>query len=69
MADQKIIEEVERYASRLGLSPSTVCVRATGNSRLLLRIARRIEQTEFDVVRLRDYMAQNPPPENAGAAQ
>ncbi len=65
MKDTSIITEVETYAKSAGLSPSTVCVRATGNSRLLDRLKRRANQTETDLVRLRAYMAENPTSEAA----
>lgn len=62
MTDEKILAEVEAYCSKMGLSPSTVCVRATGNSRLMDRIRRRLDQLDTDIERLRVFMIENPPP-------
>jgi len=58
--EEQVIAEVEAYSRQRGLSPSTVCVRATGNSRLLARMRNRAKQTADDVTRLRRYMACNP---------
>ena len=65
MLTQEIIAEVEDYAERARLSASTVCVRATGNSRLLARLKRRADQMQTDIERLRVYMAENPIAETA----
>ena len=68
MEHENIIHDIEAYAEETGLAVSTICERATGNSRLLGRIKRRFSQTETDVRKLRAYMAAHPP-QNERAAQ
>lgn len=57
MTEQTLIKEIEDFAKAHNLKPSTVCVRATENSRLYERLKRRAQQTEEDARRLREYMA------------
>jgi len=64
----EIITEIAAYAKATGLSASTVCVRATGNSRLMERLERRRNQTEEDAKRITAFMADNPPSKE-GTAQ
>ena len=69
MENRNIIIEIEEYAKAAGLSTSTVCVRATGNSRLFARLNRRFNQTDADTKRLRQFMDANPVEKKEGAAQ
>jgi hypothetical protein len=62
-----ILDELSTYAKQAGLSSSTVCVRALGNSRFPERHLRRLRQIAEDEARLRDYMAANPPKKDAAA--
>lgn len=62
---QDIIDEIQAYCEAAGISPSTLGVRALGNSRYFDRLQRRIEKTAEDADRLRAYMAENPPKEDA----
>jgi len=63
-----IIEKLEAYCASTGLSPATVCNRATNNARLFDRLKNRAQQTDKDVLALEKYMASNPPQPDAGAA-
>ena len=56
-----IIAQIEAYCSQANISPSTLCVRALGNSRFMGRLQRKIEKIDEDVKRLSAYMAANPP--------
>lgn len=56
-----LLSEVEDYCKRMNIQPSTLAVRALGNSRFFDRHARRIEKFEADKQKLRDFMAENPP--------
>ena len=58
---QDIIEEIQAYCEAAGISPSTLGVRALGNSRYFDRLKRRLDKTAEDADRLRTYMAENPP--------
>jgi len=69
MEHRTIIDEVQDYCTRAGISPSTLGVRALGNSRFLDRLHRKIEKFEEDADKLRAFMAANPvPSETTGAA-
>ena len=63
MENTDIIQQIEEYCSKAKISPSTLGVRALGNSRILDRLSRKIEKFEEDVATLRDWMAANPPRE------
>jgi hypothetical protein len=70
MAHTSLIDEIRDYCARANIEPSTLGVRALGNSRIMERLERRLERIETDEARLRAYMEANPPepqPE-AGAA-
>jgi hypothetical protein len=57
---QDIREKLERYAAEAGLTPNTVCKKATGNFRLLSRMEGRARQLSEDVRRLERFMEDNP---------
>ncbi|TFL16411.1 hypothetical protein [Jannaschia formosa] len=65
MTEPDIISEIEAYCAATKLKPSTVCVRATGSSRLIARLKRRAEQNAKDAKRIREFIAANPPPPEA----
>ena len=58
-AKPQILVELEAYAEKVGLTPSTVCYYATKNARLPERLAKRIATLERDEAALRRYMAEN----------
>lgn len=60
--DKDLLTEMHDYCRRAGISPSTLCVRAIGNSRYPGRLQRRIEKAETDADKIRSYMVDNPPP-------
>jgi len=62
-----IIQEIDEYAAKAGLEPSTVCRNATGNPRLRERLLRRLEQADADMEKLRAFMEKNPVPAREGA--
>ncbi|WP_442772702.1 hypothetical protein [Paenirhodobacter enshiensis] len=66
--DNDFLEEITTYCAMAGISPSTLGVRAIGNSRFVDRLRRRVEKTQADVQRVRAYIAANPPPQERGAA-
>lgn len=72
MTQASLIDEIRDYCARANIEPSTLGVRALGNSRIMERLERRLQRTENDEARLRAYMAANPPGEvtqpQAGAA-
>jgi hypothetical protein len=61
MAQQSLIDEIRDYCQLANIEPSTLGLRALGNSRILERIGRRLERLEIDAHKLRAYMAANPP--------
>ena len=61
MRHDKLLTDLREYCARSGFALSTVCVRALGDSRFVARHQRRLEQIERDEIRLRAYMAANPP--------
>jgi len=61
MNNESITSELKEYCAKTGLSASTVCVRAVGNSRFVERFKRKKQKMDEDIARLREYMAENPP--------
>lgn len=61
MEHKSLISEIELYCEQANISPSTLGVRALGNSRFFDRLKRKIEKGERDAEALRSFMAQNPP--------
>jgi hypothetical protein len=62
-----ILDELHEYCRLKGWKPSTVCVRALNDGRYPDRHKRRIEALERDAQKLRQFMADNPPPAERGA--
>lgn len=62
MGYETIIDELHGYCAKIGLKPSTVCVRALNDSRYVQRHTRRIEALNRDAEKIRRYIAANPPP-------
>ncbi len=69
MRNHDFISDVERYCGAAGISPSTLGVRAIGNSRFLDRFKRRVETLAEDESRIRAYMAANPAPSISEASE
>lgn len=67
--EHTLIEQIEDYCAQAGISPSTLGVRALGNSRFLDRLNRKIEKFEEDAIKLRSFMASNPPTKKQEATQ
>ena len=61
--EHDLISEIEAYCAATGISPATLGVRALGNSRFLERLQRRKAKLATDTDRLRDFMRDNPPPQ------
>lgn len=61
MEQKNLIEIIEDYCSKADIEPSTLGVRALGNSRFLKRLKRKLGKLEEDEEKLRAYMAANPP--------
>lgn len=51
---------VERFCANHGISPATLCGRATGNARLFERMKRRAAQLQQDMERIDRCMASAP---------
>lgn len=68
MEQNPLITEIEAYCATAGISPSTLGVRAVGNSRLFDRLKRRDEEGQRLADRVRAYMAANPASSNANEA-
>lgn len=65
-----LFAEIEAYCDRVNISPSTLCVRALGNSRFMDRLRKKLEKLDEDQGKLRSYMAENPPaPSDSQVAQ
>lgn len=63
MDDKDLLNEIDDYCRKTGFKPSTVCMRALGDSRFMARHTRRANQIQKDTARLRKYMADHPPAE------
>ncbi|MDF2140837.1 hypothetical protein [Paenirhodobacter sp. CAU 1674] len=63
--DNALLDEIRQYCERAGISPSTLGVRALGNSRFFDRLQRKADKISEDAERLRKFMENNPPPETA----
>ena len=69
MKHDPLIQEIDDYCAKAGISPSTLGLRVLGNSRFFDRLKRRLQKTDDDVAKLRAFMAENPPePQEKGAA-
>ncbi len=55
-----IIAELDAYCGATGLSPATVCNRATNNARLYDRLKLRADKLDEDAEALRRFIADNP---------
>lgn len=60
MVDEDFISEVEQYCADMGVSLSTLGVRALNNSRFFERAKRQQKKSAEAVTRLKAYMAANP---------
>lgn len=61
MQQQSLIKLIENYCADAGIEPSTLGVRALGNSRFFDRLKRKLGKIEEDGEKLVAYMAANPP--------
>lgn len=64
--DDQIVEMIEEYCRVARIKPATLCVRATGNSRLYTRTLRSLRMAEDVRAKLVEYIAQNPPLKDVG---
>lgn len=58
---RQIIADLDAYCAETGLSPATVCNRATNNARLYDRMKLRADKLDEDIAALRAFMESNPP--------
>lgn len=65
MEHKTLIDEITAYCESSGISPSTLCVRALGNSRFLDRLNRKVKKLDKDAEKLRAYMAEQHPRQGA----
>ena len=61
MERKAFIAELEAYAARVGLRPSTICLRAIGNGHLHRRLTDGGDCSSGTIERVRRYMVENPP--------
>lgn len=61
MEHAALIDEIDAYCSRTGLSASTVCLRAVGNAHLPARLKAGGQCLPRTADRVRAYMRDNPP--------
>lgn len=61
------LSEVERFCALRGISPESLCRKATGNPRKWDRLKGKFDALEADIARIRDEMAERggTPPEVA----
>jgi hypothetical protein len=62
MSTATLLEKIEGYCQATGISPSTLGVRAVGNSRLYERLQSRLERDAAVAAKVEAYIAANPPP-------
>jgi hypothetical protein len=63
-----LLQKIEDYCRAAGISPSTLGVRAVGNSRLYERLQSRIERDAAVSAKVEAYIAENPPPASTSDA-
>lgn len=69
MKKTNLLSDVRAYCRAAGISPSTLGVKALGNSRFFERLERKLAKADEDETKIRDYMAANPaPPTSEGDA-
>ena len=61
MDDKKLLDEITTYCGASGMKPSTLGLKALGNSRFVDRLKRRIDKSEEDAATVRAFMRDNPP--------
>jgi hypothetical protein len=61
MDDKTLLAEITAYCEASGMKPSTLGLKALGNSRFVVRLRRRIDKSEEDAAAVRAFMAANPP--------
>lgn len=61
MEKNSLLKEITDYCAAANISPSTLGVRALGNSRFLDRLERKLEKLTEDEASIRHYMRNNPP--------
>lgn len=60
MSTEHLLEKIDTYCRAAGISPSTLGVRAVGNSRLYERLQARKERDAALVEKVEAYIAANP---------
>lgn len=65
MKQHSIIEKIDAYAEATGLSRTTICERATGNTRLYDRLVKRQKHDAEIAARVEAYIEAHPPKGNA----
>jgi hypothetical protein len=61
MDDKALLAEITAYCEASRMKPSTLGLKALGNSRFVDRLRRRIAKSEEDAQAVRAFMAKNPP--------
>lgn len=68
MSYDTLLDDLSAYCRAKGWKASTVCVRALNDGRYPARHQRRLDVLERDANKIRQFMADNPPPEGGDAA-
>ena len=56
---REFLSEVERFCADRGISPESLCRKATGNPRKWGRLKGKIDALESDIARIREAMAEH----------
>lgn len=54
-----LLQDIDGFAAKSGMSPEAICRAATNNPRLYDRLKTRCEQTVRDSERIRDFIAKH----------
>ena len=56
---REFLSEVERFCADRGISPESLCRKATGNPRKWGRLKGKVDALESDIARIREAMAEH----------
>ena len=59
--DESLLAEIRSYCAEANMKPSTLGLYATGSSRFVERLERRVAKADADAAKVRAWMRDNPP--------
>lgn len=62
-----ILSEIEAFAAKTGMKPSTICQNALGNARFYERLRHRVDRYAVEADRLREFMMNSSPSKSKSA--